>query len=169
MLDRHKDCLMHYVNLILLLSLPAFLSAADYELAIDDLKVKYSVPDTWKKLSANAFMYTNDAGRKYSIVINKQPNSKGIDNLKTAYERDFPKALKDFKLIKSEVIKVGDNSVLFIEHTNTMPGAPIRQFFYVIDFGNPTLCVTFSEMDGIGDGMHKEYLDIIKSITKSDK
>lgn len=156
--------------MLLALSGIASLAAADHVFIVGTTKVQFTLPDHWSKAGATAFgdayLYTDASGKRYSLMVNKQPNSKGIANLKTAYERDFPKGFKDFKLVASDISTVNEREVLLIQHTNTMPGAPIRQFFYIVELGDPSVSFTFSELEDIGNALHAEYAAVVASLKK---
>ena len=163
---------MRHLLLLALSGLASFAAGADHVFTAGTTKVQFTLPDRWEKTASpvggNAFLYTDSSGKRYSLMINKQPNAKGLANLKEVYERDFAKALKDFKLVGSEISKVNARDVLLIQHTNTMPGAPIRQFFYIVDLGDPSVFFTFSEMEGVGNALHAEYAAVMASLKKID-
>src|SRR5262245_35380582 len=67
----------------------------------------YDVPDGWKVVPAlkgahDVLVLPAADGKNRNILINDQPGKSPLAELKQKYERELPKALKDFQLLSSE-------------------------------------------------------------------
>lgn len=151
-----------------LLCFAAPLPAADYAIRLGEQSFLFTLPDHWKPAGnvgpMKAFICQDDRGDRVSLTIAPQPNDRGMDHIKAAYERDFPKVMKDFQLRKSEIREIGKRRTLLMDHTNTTPGAKVRQFFFVPDLGKLTVSLTFTERDEANDQLHAEYEAVVASL-----
>lgn len=156
-----------------LLCFAAPLPAAEYAIQLGGQSLQFTLPEHWKPAGStermHAFVYQDDRGGRVSLTVTPQPNDRGMDHLKAAYERDFPKVMKDFQLRRSEIREIGKRRTLVMDHTNTTPGAKVRQFFFVPDFGKLTLSLTFTERDEASDRLHAEYEAVVASLRPGKK
>ena len=114
----------------------------------------YTLPDGWNVVPTlnrahDVIALPAADGKSRSIVINDQPGTSPLAELKLKYERDLPKALKDFQQISSELVELqGKRQAIRIIHTNTTPGVPVRQINYVVEVGGRryfVACTVFTE------------------------
>ena len=162
---------MRLLALIVLVLTAAGAQEPEREFALDGISLTVALSDEWKQVAKNAtagvmLMKTTSDGERISLVLNKQPNTRGLEGLKAMYEREFQRAHVKFKLLGSFLEKVGEIPVLKIVHENETPGKAVRQVFYVFDFGEVSCCMTLSGMQDKGDKYDQEFSAIVASLRK---
>lgn len=135
----------------------------------------YSLPEGWKVLPASGsphdvIVLPADDGRNRNIVINDQPGTSALRELKQKYERDLPRALKEFELIRSELIELPEKrQAIRIVHTNTAPGVPVRQINYILNVGGKRYFVACTVLKEDGDKYDQECDTFVSTMAKLDK
>jgi hypothetical protein len=135
----------------------------------------YTLPDGWKVVDAargkhDTVVLQADDGKNRNIVINDQPGKSSLAELKRKYERDLPKALKNFQLIASELIELdGKREAIRIVHTNTTPGVPVRQVNYVLDVGGKRYFIACTALKEDGDKYDEVFTAFVSSMAEPEK
>lgn len=130
----------------------------------------YTLPDDWKVVPAlksahDVILLPTDDGKNRNIVINDQPGTSPLAELKQKYERDLPKALNDFHLISSELVELkGKRQAIRIIHTNTMPGVPVRQINYILGVGGKRYFVACTVLREDGDKYDQAFEAFVSSM-----
>lgn len=154
------------VTAVLLFVLPAFAAAGGEQPQLDRSKeFTYVLPDGWKtipelKTKHDVFLIPADDGKQRNLVVNDQPGKSPLPALKAKYEVDLAKALKDFKLVSSDLVKWDDREAIRIIHTNSAPGIPVRQVNYIVEIGAKRYFVaatTLAEDDDKYDAAVEEF------------
>jgi hypothetical protein len=111
-----------------------------------------------------------DDGKSRNLVINDQPGASPLAELKRKYERDLPKAQKDFQQISSELVELqGKRQAIRIIHANTTPGVPVRQINYVVEVGLRRYFVACTVLKEDGDQYDKVFEAFVSSMAEPDK
>lgn len=106
---------------------------------------------------------------KRNIIIVDQSRAGSLAELKAKYDRDLPKALRDFEPVASELVALGDHrEVARIVHTNTNPGVPVRQRVYILDIGAKRFLVTGTLPAGDDDEHDQQIDELVSSIRSID-
>jgi hypothetical protein len=135
----------------------------------------YTLPDGWNVVPTlrgahDVIVLPADDGKSRNIVINDQPGASPLAELKRKYERDLPKALKDFEQISSELVELqGQRPAIRIIHTNTTPGVPVRQINFVVEVGTRRYFVACTVLKEDGDQYDKVFEAFVSSIVEPDK
>jgi hypothetical protein len=135
----------------------------------------YILPDGWSVKASDQFehdviMLPSDDGFNRNIVINDQPGSSSLEILKRKYERDLARALKDFRLISSELIELGGTrQAVRIVHTNTMPGVPVRQVNYIIYVAGKRYFIACTTPKDDGEKHDEAFEAFVTSMSKSEE
>jgi hypothetical protein len=134
----------------------------------------YTLPDGWNVVPAlrehDVIVLPADDGKTRNIVINDQPGTSPLAELKGKYERDLPKALKDFQQISSELVELQDKrQAIRIIHTNTTPGVPVRQINYVVEVGGRRYMVVCTVLKEDGDQYSKMFEVFVNSMAEPGK
>lgn len=139
--------------------------------ALEGIAVTAVLGEEWKQVAAGpktgiVLLKEPADGVKLSLVINRQPNSRGLAALKEAYERDFQRVHANFTLVSSTLEKLGEIPVLRLVHDNETFGKPMRQHFYIFDFGPVSCNATFSVLREQGDRHDAEFAAIAASLRR---
>ena len=132
----------------------------------------YTLPDGWKvdptlRGAHDVIVLLTGDGKSRNIVINDQPGTSPLAELKGKYERDLPKALKDFQQISSELVELpGKRQAIRIIHTNTTPGVPVRQVNYVVELGGRRYFVASTVLKEDGDQYDKVFEAFVSSMVE---
>ncbi|MBN1857748.1 hypothetical protein JW848_00920 [Candidatus Bipolaricaulota bacterium] len=134
----------------------------------------YSLPAGWTIMSDSRFphdviLIAGTDGKRRNVVISPQPGPSTLEELKEKYERDLPKALRDFVLVESRLIEVNGRPVLRIIHTNSTPGVPVRQVNYIREVGGKRYFIACTVMQGDGDAYDGRFETFVQSITAADR
>jgi hypothetical protein len=126
----------------------------------------YTLPDEWKvvlvpNVTHDVLLLPTDDGKNRNIVINDQPGTNSLAELKQKYERDLP---------SSELVEFKDKrQAIRIIHTNTTPGVPVRQINYVLEAGGKRYFVACTVLKEDGDKYDQAFEDFASSIAEPDK
>jgi len=135
----------------------------------------YTLPDGWNVVPTltgahDVIALPADDGKNRNIVINNQPGTSPLAELKLKYERDLPKALKDFQQISSELVELqGKRQAIRIIHTNTTPGVPVRQINYVVEVGGRRYFIVCTVLKEDGDQYSKVFEAFVSSMAEPGK
>ena len=135
----------------------------------------YTLPDGWNVVPTlrgahDVIVLPADDGKSRNIVINDQPGTSPLAELKRKYERDLPKALKDFQQISRELVELqGKRQTIRIIHTNTTPGVPVRQINYVVEVGGRRYLVACTVLMEDGDHYDKVFEAFVSSMVEPGK
>ena len=130
----------------------------------------YTLPDHWEVITVpkdahDLILLPRDDGKNRNIVINDQSGTSSLADLRQKYERDLPKALKDFQLINSKLVEFkGNRQAIRIVHTNTTPGVPVRQINYVLEVGGKRYFVACTVLKEDGDKYDQAFEAFVSSI-----
>ncbi len=132
----------------------------------------YFLPDGWKVITPERFKHDlillpREDGFNRNIVINDQKGASTLEVLKQKYERDLARALKDFRLIRSELVELeGKGRVVRIVHTNSMPGVPVRQVNYIIEIDSKRYFVACTVPQDDGEKHDEEFEAFVISMAR---
>jgi hypothetical protein len=134
----------------------------------------YVLPEGWKTIAAakvahDLVLLPAEDGLNRNVVINDHKGDGSLKALKQQYERDFPKALKEFQLVRSEMLLLkGKGQALRLIHTNTAPGVPVRQVNYVVDLGGKRYFVALTVAKDDGDQYDEALRAFVTSMTQAE-
>ncbi len=101
-----------------------------------------------------------------TVIITDQKGPGPLENITRKYERDLPKALNNFKLVSSEIIRLAnDRKAARIVHTNSQPGVPVRQVNYIVDLGGKYYFIAFTCMESDGAVFDQVVESFVTTIT----
>lgn len=136
---------------------------------------QFSIPETWSVGDVERFRHSvlllprRDAFNR-NVLITDQPGASSLDQLKTLYERDLPKAFKDFKLIESKVVTLPNQAkAVKIIHTNRNPGVEVRQVNYIIELGQKRYFVICTALETDGSQFDEVFESVVDSIRAVDE
>lgn len=117
----------------------------------------YTLPEEWETRDIPQFNHDvlflpriDDTNR--TVIVTDQEGPGPIEVIAKKYERDLPKALKNFKLVSSEIVALkSDSKVAKIVHTNSQPGLPIRQINYIIDLDGKYYFIAYTCLAADGE------------------
>jgi hypothetical protein len=132
----------------------------------------YILPTSWRAenrgLPHDVIMLPGADGARRNIVITEQVGDSSLEDLKVRYERDLPKALKDFKLESSEWVPAAAGKLVRIIHTNTTPGVAVRQVNYLVPVGDKRYFVAATVLEDDKDTYDKQFQEFVESMAPPD-
>ncbi len=135
----------------------------------------YVAPQGWKAVTPESFKHdvlltSGPDGFNRNILVNDQPGASPLEELKQKYERDLARVLKDFQLIRSEVIELkGLGQAVRIIHENTMPGVPVRQVNYIVEIAGKRYFIACTALKDDGAKYDGDFEAFVLSMKRAEK
>jgi len=135
----------------------------------------YAVPEGWKAIARpkgfhDVLVLPATDGKNRNIIVTNQPGTSDLEKLKGAYERDLATALKDFELIKSDIVELKDKRrAMRLVNTNAAPGIAVRQVDYVVEVGKRRYFVACTVLKEDADAYDAVFESFVNSIAEPDK
>jgi hypothetical protein len=157
-----------FVGSILLASAMALTARAEQRELDSTGQYSYAIPDGWKAITRpkafhDVLVLPAADGKNRNIIVTNQPGASDLEKLKAAYERDLAKAMKDFELIKSEIVELKDKRrAMRLVNINTTPGVAVRQVNYVVEVGKKryfVACTVLKEDADTYDAAFEEFVN----------